>query len=130
MRKLFVLLALALLPLLAMVAQTSEAAPAHSVALSWTASSTACVSPCTSITYDVFRGTTPGGENMTTPIATGIAGTTYSDTAVTLGNTYYYVVEAVEAWTGSPLYSVPSNEASATFPPAPLPPASLVGTPN
>jgi hypothetical protein len=58
--------------------------------------------------YTVKRSTTAGGPYTT--IATGITGTTYTDTGVTNGTTYYYVVTAIvngsEGWN--------SNEASAT----------------
>ena len=59
--------------------------------------------------YNVYRGTTAGGES-TTPIATGITSTTYIDTGLTNGQKYFYTVKAVNSvGTGSP-----SNEASAT----------------
>ena len=72
------------------------------VALSWTASTGAT-------SYNVYRGTTSGGES-TTALATGVAGTTYTDTSVANGTTYYYKVAAVNAGGTSAL----SNEASAT----------------
>ncbi|MDE1829113.1 MAG: fibronectin type III domain-containing protein, partial [Thaumarchaeota archaeon] len=59
--------------------------------------------------YNVYRGTTSGGEN-TTPIATGIASTTYTDTGLTNGQVYYYVVKAVNS-IGT---SSSSNEANVT----------------
>src|SRR5690348_13944189 len=51
------------------------------VTLNWTAVSGATA-------YHVFRGTTSYGE-ATTPLGTP-TGTTYSDTSVTNGTTYYY----------------------------------------
>ena len=72
------------------------------VTLGWTASAGAT-------SYNVYRGTTSGGES-TTPIATGVTGTSYADTAVTNGTTYYYTVKAINAG-GT---SAASNEASAT----------------
>ena len=69
------------------------------------------------ISYNVYRGTTAGGESAT-PLATGITGTTYNDTTAVNGVTYYYIVKAVNN-TGT---SGPSNEVSAT------PAAALVGT--
>ncbi|UUZ85871.1 fibronectin type III domain-containing protein [Paenibacillus sp. P26] len=76
------------------------------VDLNWTA-----VSGATS--YNVKRSTTAGGPY--TPIATNVTGTTYTDTAVINGTTYYYIVTAVNA-VGE---SANSNEASAT-PAAPV----------
>jgi fibronectin type 3 domain-containing protein len=91
------------------------------VNLAWTGSSNAA-------SYSVFRGTTSGGES-TTAIATGLAGTSYTDTAVVNGTTYYYTVKAVNS-AGS---SAASNEASAK-PTAPAEgpyggtPAAIAGT--
>ncbi len=74
------------------------------IALSWTASTTA------GVTYNVYRGTTSGGEG-TTPYAQGLTGTSYSDTKVTSHTTYYYKVTAINS---AGQESVLSNEASAT----------------
>jgi hypothetical protein len=71
------------------------------VRLTWTASSGA-------VSYNVYRGPAPGAER-TTPIATGVTGTSYTNTGLTNGATYYYKVAAVNAAGTSPL----SNEASA-----------------
>ncbi|TMV49338.1 hypothetical protein FE783_12545 [Paenibacillus mesophilus] len=71
------------------------------VALSWSA-----VSGATG--YNVKRFTTAGGPYST--IASSVTGTTYTDTSVTNGTTYYYVVTAVNAGGESGN----SNEASAT----------------
>jgi cellulose 1,4-beta-cellobiosidase len=70
--------------------------------LAWTGSGSGA-------TYRVYRGTSPGGES-TTPIATGITATTWTDRGVTSGTTYYYRVTAVR----SGAESAPSNEAHAT----------------
>jgi fibronectin type 3 domain-containing protein len=69
-------------------------------ALSWNASSGAT-------SYNVYRGTSAGGESGTA-IATGISGTTYTNTGLTDGTTYYYTVKAVNG-VGT---SGASNEAS------------------
>lgn len=62
---------------------------AHAAKLSWTASSTA------NVTYNVYRSTSAAGP-FTTPLnSSPISGTTYSDTAVQPGQTYYYAVTAV-----------------------------------
>jgi len=72
------------------------------VGLSWSASSGAT-------SYNVYRGTTSGGESGTA-IATGIATTSYTNTGLTNGTTYFYKVAAVNASGTSGM----SNEASAT----------------
>ncbi len=64
--------------------------------------------------YNVKRSTTAGGPYET--IATTISGTSYVDTNVTNGTTYYYVVAAVNG-DGE---GVISNEASATPQAAPV----------
>ena len=72
------------------------------VELDWTASGGAT-------SYDVYRGTTTGGESST-PLATGIAATTYTDTTASNGTEYFYKVSAVNA-AGE---SAKSSEVSAT----------------
>ena len=62
----------------------------------------------TSVTYNVYRGTSPGGESAT-PYATGVTGTSFNDSSVTSRTTYYYRVTAV----ASGGESTPSNEAHA-----------------
>jgi endoglucanase Acf2 len=79
---------------------------AYEIDLSWAAPSGAVTG------YNVFRGTTAGGESATPLNATPLTGTTYQDTTVTPGTTYYYVIEAVNG-AGS---SGHSGEASATTP--------------
>ncbi|MGO8670756.1 MAG: glycoside hydrolase family 3 C-terminal domain-containing protein, partial [Capsulimonadaceae bacterium] len=61
-----------------------------------------------STSYNVYRGTTSGGESAT-PIANVTTPMTYTDTAVTVGTTYYYKVAAVNTAGTSAL----SNEGSA-----------------
>jgi hypothetical protein len=72
------------------------------IALSWTASSGAT-------SYSVYRGTAAGAES-TTAIASGLTATSYTNTGLTNGTTYYYKVKATNA-AGTSGYS---NEASAT----------------
>ena len=61
----------------------------HTVALSWTASTSA------GVTYNIYRGTAAGVCNGTpTPYATGITGTSYVD-ATPLSGTSFYNVSAV-----------------------------------
>lgn len=74
------------------------------VSLSWTASSSD-----TATTYNVYQGTSAGGESAT-PIQTGLTGTTATVAALTNGTTYYFTVAGVNS-TGT---SAMSNEASAT----------------
>ena len=83
------------------------------VSLAWVASTGAT-------SYHVKRAATNGGPYTTVASPTG---TSYTDTAVTNGTTYYYVVTAVSA-SGE---SANSNQASATpsaTPPAPAPPTN------
>ncbi len=60
-----------------------------SASLSWTASASAVAS------YTVKRATVSGGPYTT--VATGLTGTTYTDTGLVNGTTYYYVVTAISA---------------------------------
>jgi hypothetical protein len=79
--------------------------PAHSVALSWNASTGAT-------SYDLYRGTATGVCSGT-PTPYGTASTTnYTDTNVTAGTTYVYAVSAVN----SAGQSACSTEVSATIP--------------
>ena len=71
------------------------------VALSWTASSGAT-------SYSIYRGTSSGNEATT--VATGVTGTTYTNTGLTNGTMYYYRITATNS-SGTSGYS---NEASAT----------------
>jgi fibronectin type 3 domain-containing protein len=57
------------------------------IGLNWKASTGA-------VSYNIYRGTTPGGEGAS-PVATGITGTSFTDTGLTDGTTYYYKVTAV-----------------------------------
>jgi hypothetical protein len=68
------------------------------VTLNWTASATAT-------SYNVYRGTSPGGEG-TTAFKTGITTTSFTDTSVTPGTTFYYKVTAVNSFGESPRSAV------------------------
>jgi hypothetical protein len=75
--------------------------------------------------YNIYRATSPGGEGST-PYKQNVSGTTYTDTGVSNGTTYYYKVTAVNS-VGEGLAS---NEASATPQTGSLPAApALTGTP-
>jgi hypothetical protein len=62
------------------------------------------------VTYNIYRGTSPGGEGGT-PIATGVTKTTFTDKTAAWGITYYYKVTAVVNGLESPF----SNEAFAIW---------------
>ena len=68
------------------------------------------------MTYNVYRGTGSNGETL---LASGRVGTSYVDTTVTNGTTYYYKVTGVNQSGEGAL----SNEVNAT-PTASVPPAS------
>ena len=86
---------------------TLTAAPGTAqITLTWTAPTNPGNPALTG--YQIFRGTTPGGESST-PLTT-VTGTTYTDTTTTPGITYYYTVKAVSPMAISPA----SNEANAT----------------
>lgn len=72
------------------------------VSLTWNGSTGAT-------SYNIYRSLTAGGEGATA-YATGVTSTSFTDTGVTNGTTYYYKVTAVN----SAGESGPSNEAFAT----------------
>jgi fibronectin type 3 domain-containing protein len=63
------------------------------IGLSWTAPTPPA--NCTVSSYNVYGGTT---ANPTTVIASGVTGTTYTNTGLTASTTYYYIVKAVDAF--------------------------------
>lgn len=88
---------------------TATASSSSVIGLSWTA-----VTPpanCTISSYSVYQSTTSGfTPSPSTLIASGVTGTTYSNTGLAASTTYYYVVEALDA-DGT---SLASTQASAT----------------
>lgn len=79
----------------------------YAVNLSWTASTTDGVG------YYIYRGTVTGGPYVklnSSPVDT----TSFMDTGIASGQTYYYVVAAVDA---NGIESSPSNQVSASIPP-------------
>lgn len=99
-------------------------ATSTSVGLSWFVPSTDGGSPLTD--YLIFRGTYPNGEALLTTV--GGTQLSYTDTAVTVGVTYFYVVSARNAVGEGPK----SNEAHAVVgaPSGNLPPTCTVTAPN
>jgi len=93
-------------PVTAALTGTGTAAPQHTVSLSWAASTSTVVG------YNVYRGTQSGGPYAVLNSAAD-ASTTYTDSTVQAGQTYYYVVTAVD---GSGNESVNSNQAQAVVP--------------
>jgi hypothetical protein len=77
------------------------------VDLSWTAPTSSGGSAISG--YDVFEGTTAGGEPPT-PVATGVTSTSTTINSLNAGTTYYFTVEAIN----SDGASFASSEASAT----------------
>lgn len=88
------------------VTGTGVAAVQHNVGLSWTASTSTVVG------YNVYRGSQSGGPYVALTGAAD-ASTTYTDSSVQAGQTYYYVVTAID---GSGNESVYSNQAQAVVP--------------
>ncbi len=80
--------------------------PQHSVALTWAASTSSNV-----VGYNVYRGTASGGPY--TEISSAVSATADTDSTVLSGQTYYYVVTAVDS-TGSE--SGYSNQVAAVIP--------------
>jgi HYDIN/CFA65/VesB family protein len=78
----------------------------HLAALSWNSAGGAAAG------YFIYRGTTSGGPYMRLN-ATADANTTYTDSAVAAGQSYYWVVTAVDS---NGVESSYSNEVSGTIP--------------
>jgi hypothetical protein len=107
--------------------KVSATAGGHQAVLTWSPSSDGAANP--TLGYNVYRGTTPGGEsgtalNGTTPVAVNCTSTTtctYTDTTITPG-TWYWTVKATLNGT----LSAASNEVSGTA--AIAPPSGLTAT--
>jgi Abnormal spindle-like microcephaly-assoc'd, ASPM-SPD-2-Hydin len=84
---------------------TGAAAPQHSVALSWNASTSSVVG------YNVYRGSASGGPYS--KINSMDAATTYTDTSVQSGQSYFYVTTGVDS---SGRESANSNQTQAVIP--------------
>jgi len=92
------------------------------VSLSWSPPANSGGVPITN--YSIYRGTSPSGEVLLVTI--GPLPTSYTDTGLTNGQTYYYMVTA---W-NSEGESASSNEASAIPATVPSEPQSLSATPG
>src|ERR1017187_6773598 len=79
----------------------------HSASLNWTASTSSGVAG-----YYVYRGTVSNGP-YTKLTSALVVGTGYTDVAVQAGQTYYYVITAVDSTNNESAYS---NEAPAAIP--------------
>jgi hypothetical protein len=86
---------------------TGPGGVAHSVTLNWVASASPNIAG-----YNVYRGTSSGGP-YTLLNASPVGATTYLDTTVQAGVTYYYVATAVDTSNNE---SIQSNEAQAAVP--------------
>lgn len=86
----------------------------HQVALSWNDTTSG-------VTFNVYRGIAQGNETL---YATGQSATTYVDSSVVGGTTYWYYVTAVLSGDES----AGSNEVSAVVPNNPPAPAGLTVT--
>lgn len=86
--------------------QVSSKPISHSVTLEWTASASAVIG------YNVYRGTQDGGPYA--PLNSSLVTTTqYEDSQVQSGQTYFYVVTAVDS---NNVESENSNQVSAKIP--------------
>lgn len=93
----------------ASLGQTCITYNTHAANLSWTASTSSNVSY-----YNVYRGTTSGGPYNKIGSTTANSGaTTYTDSSVQAGQTYYYVGTAVDTSGNESGYS---NQATASIP--------------
>jgi hypothetical protein len=87
-------------------ATTDPVSVQHRVTLTWTASTSSGV-----VGYNIYRSTVSGGAY--TMIQSSVSGTSYVDSSVSSGQTYYYVATAVD---GNNDESVDSNQAQAVVP--------------
>jgi fibronectin type 3 domain-containing protein len=107
-----------LLALLLLVLALPGVAFAHSVALTCSDSDPSVVS------YHFYRATVSGGPYAQIDTST-ITSCAFTDTLITLGATYYYVVKAVNSSGDQSAYS---NESKAVIPQAPQAPTGLQNT--
>src|SRR5215472_17343349 len=86
----------------------------HQVTVSWIASTDMPSPVPAGDGYNLYRGTTAGGENLSAPLngTTPISGLSFVDTNVVAGTTYFYVATSVVGG----VQSTDSVEISATVP--------------
>lgn len=96
---------------------TAVAAPAGAISLNWTAGAGATG-------YNVYRRTTAGAYNFSSPVngGTPVAGVAYNDTTAVSGTAYNYVVRSVVIGSsGQQIESADSNEPAAVTSDATVP---------
>lgn len=83
-----------------LVSASNNGTSVCSLDLSWNAATAACAGP---VTYNVYRSTTPGfTPSVGNQIATGVAGTSFSDLGpLVSGTPYYFKVRAVDVSNGA-----------------------------
>jgi fibronectin type 3 domain-containing protein len=82
---------------------------AHTVTLSWTASTTPNVS------YNIYRSATSNGT-YTKIGSVGVGVLSYTDSTALAGETYFYVATAVDSSNNESVYSAPPVQATVPFP--------------
>lgn len=127
-----------LLFILLMCSAAATAAQSHSATITWSAAASQPTGVVIS-GYNVYRSTTSGTYGVTPLASTSSTTLTLTDSTVSAGTTYFYVVRSVRppcttcspAET-NPVESVNSNEVSAVIPAAPPtapnPPTNLKAT--
>jgi fibronectin type 3 domain-containing protein len=76
--------------------------------------------------YNIYRGLSAGAEDKEPLNAQPLANTTYNDTTIAIGNTYFYAIRAVDT-SATPLVSELSREVSVALA-RPSAPKSLTGS--
>ena len=109
---------------------TATASSSSTIGLNWTAAP--ANPPCTITSYTVYRSTTNGfTPSPSTLDASGVTGTTYSDTGLAASTTYYYLVEALDSFgasAASAQASATTQSGGASCTTAPSAPTGLVAT--
>jgi autotransporter-associated beta strand protein len=77
--------------------------------------------------FNIERSTDGGNYSSLAMVAAGV--TSYSDSGLTAGTTYFYRVQAFRSCWGNSAYSVPASTAT-LLPPAPVTPVGLVAIPG